>query len=128
MELHFEVQGQCDPLVILHGLLGSLDNWQSVSSKLAQFFTVCALDQRNHGRSPHSHLMTYSLMAEDVADFLRQRSLTEAFVLGHSMGGKTAMSLALRHPESVKKLVVADMAPHGYPPRVGLGGRGHRDD
>ena len=117
MDLHFEVCGHGEPLVILHGLLGSLDNWQSVSSQLAPFFTVFTVDQRNHGRSPHDPDMNYSLMAADVANFLAQRGLPAAFVLGHSMGGKTAMSLALLYPAIVKKLVVVDMAPRAYSPR-----------
>jgi len=117
MDLHFEVCGQGEPLVILHGLLGSSDNWQSVSSKLAPFFTVFTVDQRNHGRSPHSPDMNYSLMAADLENFLTQRNLAEAYVLGHSMGGKTAMSVALLYPAKVKKLVVVDMAPRAYSPR-----------
>ena len=117
MELHFEASGSGDPLIILHGLFGSLDNWRIVSARLAQRFTVFALDQRNHGRSPHAEQMDYVLMAEDVQQFLKGRGLGKASVLGHSMGGKTAMQLALLHPGSVAKLIVADIAPRPYPPR-----------
>jgi esterase len=117
MELHFEVSGKGDPLVILHGLFGSLDNWRGISARLASRFTLFLLDQRNHGRSPHAERMDYSLMAEDVQEFLESQGLREAFVLGHSMGGKTAMQLSLLHPASVSKLIVADIAPRAYPPR-----------
>jgi len=111
MELHFEVAGEGEPLVILHGLFGSLENWRPMSKRLAQHFKVFALDQRNHGQSPHSFEMDYLLMAKDVRDFLGAQALTDCFVLGHSMGGKTAMQLALSYPGSVRKLVVADMSP-----------------
>jgi esterase len=114
MQLHFQTFGQGEPLILLHGLLGSLENWHSASLKLARHFQVFAVDQRNHGRSPHSPEMDYPLMAEDVYEFLRSQNLAHAHVLGHSMGGKTAMQLALLHPEAVDKLVVADIAPRAY--------------
>jgi len=117
MQLHFRSYGAGAPLVILHGLFGSLDNWHTVSQRLGGHFHVLAVDQRNHGRSPHCPEMDYRLMADDVAEFLDQQQLAEAFVLGHSMGGKTAMQLALAHPRRVARLVVADMAPRAYPPR-----------
>jgi esterase len=117
MELHFEVSGKGDPLIILHGLFGSLDNWRGISARLARRFTLFLLDQRNHGRSAHAEHMDYSVMAEDVQELLASHGLSKAFVLGHSMGGKTAMQLSLLHPESVSKLVVADIAPRAYPPR-----------
>jgi esterase len=93
------------PVVILHGLLGMLDNWQTQSKKLAEnHFKVFALDQRNHGKSPHSDTFNYEVMASDVLDFMRQHHLSSAHVLGHSMGGKTAMQFALTHPECSLKL------------------------
>jgi esterase len=113
MELHFEVFGEGEPLVILHGLFGSLENWRPMSKGLSQGFRVFALDQRNHGLSPHSSEMDYFLMAKDVRDFLGAQGLKDCFVLGHSMGGKAAMQLALSYPDSVRKLVVADMSPRG---------------
>ena len=116
MDLHFEVYGQGEPLIVLHGLFGSLGNWRSISTRLAQRFRVFALDQRNHGGSPHSLEMDYSSMAEDVCQIMDVHKLAEAAVLGHSMGGKTAMQLALLRPERVRKLVVVDMAPRAYPP------------
>jgi esterase len=117
MDLHFEVYGQGEPLIILHGLLGSADNWHSVCSKLAMNLKVFALDQRNHGRSAHSFEMDYAVMAEDVRHFMQSQVIGEAFIMGHSMGGKTAMQLALLYPTLVSKLVVVDMAPRAYAPR-----------
>ncbi|HXG37788.1 MAG TPA: alpha/beta fold hydrolase [Bacteroidota bacterium] len=102
------------PLIILHGLLGSSDNWHTVGKKLGDAFRVFALDARNHGRSPHDDVMTYEAMAEDVREFLEQKNLTTAYLLGHSMGGKIAMHFALRHPEKIEKLVVVDIAPRAY--------------
>jgi pimeloyl-ACP methyl ester carboxylesterase len=117
MDLHFEVEGQGEPVIILHGLFGSLDNWRSISDKLANRFKVFLLDQRNHGRSPHSDEMDYPLMATDVRRFLERQGLHSAAVLGHSMGGKTGMQLALSYPDKVRKLIVADIAPRAYSPR-----------
>jgi pimeloyl-ACP methyl ester carboxylesterase len=116
MQLYFQTHGQGEPLLILHGLFGSLENWHSVSLALAHHFHVFAVDQRNHGRSPHSPEMSYSLMAGDLRELLAAQGLTRAHVLGHSMGGKTAMQFALLHPAQVNKLIVVDIAPHAYPP------------
>ncbi|HZR17141.1 MAG TPA: alpha/beta fold hydrolase [Verrucomicrobiae bacterium] len=117
MDLYFEVEGEGEPLIVLHGLFGSLENWRPMSRKLANRFKVFLVDQRNHGRSPHSEEMNYALMAEDVRQLLHRQHLHAAHVLGHSMGGKTAMQLAVLHPENVRKLVVADIAPRVYSPR-----------
>lgn len=121
MNLHFESygRGQGTPLVILHGLFGSLDNWHTISRRLSERCEVLALDQRNHGQSAHSPEMNYPIMAADVAEFIRARRLKRANVLGHSMGGKTAMELALAHPELVEKLIVVDIAPRAYSPHHG---------
>lgn len=116
MQLHFKQLGGGRPLVLLHGLFGSLDNWLGVAPKLAESFTLFLLDQRNHGHSPHSTEMNYSVMARDVAEFLDFHGLDRANLLGHSMGGKTAMQFAFDFPRRVEKLVVADMAPRAYPP------------
>ena len=122
MDLHFEAygHGRGEPLIILHGLFGSADNWHAVCSKLAPSLKVFSLDQRNHGRSPHSPDMDYALMAQDVLHFIQSQGISEAFVMGHSMGGKTAMQLALLHPSVVRKLIVVDMSPRSYSP-------GHRE-
>jgi esterase len=114
MNLHFKTCGRGEPLLILHGLFGSLDNWHSASVQFSEHFQVFALDQRNHGRSPHSQEMSYELMAEDLTEFMQTHGLGQAHLLGHSMGGKTAMEFALLHPEHVRKLVVVDIAPRAY--------------
>lgn len=116
MQLHFREYGHGTPLLLLHGLFGSLENWHPLSRKLGAQFHVFALDQRNHGHSPHSAEMSYRLMADDVKQFMVAHRLGAAHLLGHSMGGKTAMQFALLHSELVGKLVVADIAPRAYPP------------
>ena len=116
MRLHFKESGRGQPIVILHGLFGSLDNWLGVAPKLAEHFRVFLVDLRNHGQSPHSAEMDYPLMAEDVAEFLDTHGLATAVIMGHSLGGKVAMQFALTHPERVEKLIVADMAPRPYEP------------
>jgi pimeloyl-ACP methyl ester carboxylesterase len=116
MELNYQKYGEGFPLIILHGLFGSLDNWQTVSRRLGEIAQVFALDLRNHGRSPHSDSFNYDVLVDDVREFMDARELKRANLLGHSMGGKTAMHFALRHPDRVEKLVVADIAPKAYPP------------
>jgi esterase len=115
MILHYQEYGAGEPLVILHGLLGSLDNWYTLSKTFASSFRVLALDQRNHGRSPHSDLFTYQSMAEDLKELLDHLSIPSAHLLGHSMGGKTAMQFALSNPSRVKSLIVVDISPREYP-------------
>ena len=117
MRLHFKRYGDGEPLIILHGLFGSLDNWHSMSANLAARFQVLAVDQRNHGASPHSPEMSYPLMADDLDELMRAEGLAVANVMGHSMGGKTAMQFALRYPHRVEKLIVVDIAPRVYSPR-----------
>lgn len=98
MHLYSQVRGEGPPLIILHGLLGSLDNWQSMSKRLARGHTAYSVDLRNHGRSPHSRVMNYPALAQDVRELIVEHSLTSPSVLGHSMGGKVAMQLATQHP------------------------------
>jgi pimeloyl-ACP methyl ester carboxylesterase len=117
MQLHYKSYGSGEPLIILHGLLGSLDNWRSVGLELAHHFRILVPDQRNHGHSPHSDVMNYGIMAEDISELMDRENLRTTFLLGHSMGGKTAMQLALRHSERIAKLIVVDMAPRPYSPR-----------
>ena len=114
MQLHFKQLGRGDPLVLLHGLFGSSDNWFGVAPKLAEKFHVFIPDLRNHGQSPHHDEMDYPLMAADVEKFLAAQKIESASVIGHSMGGKVAMQFALDFPARVKKLVVVDMAPRAY--------------
>jgi pimeloyl-ACP methyl ester carboxylesterase len=104
------------PLVILHGLLGSLDNWHSFARRLSEHLPVHSLDARNHGRSPRSDEFDYDVMADDVHSYCAEHTLNSIYLLGHSMGGKTAMMLALKHPSLVERLIVVDIAPKEYEP------------
>jgi pimeloyl-ACP methyl ester carboxylesterase len=114
LALHYKVYGAGPPLIILHGLFGSSNNWHTLSGQLGEHFLVYAVDQRNHGQSPHSEEFTYGAMAEDLERFLADRGLGRSSILGHSMGGKTAMEFALRFPQKVEKLIVVDIAPRAY--------------
>lgn len=117
MRLHYETIGAGQPLIILHGLFGSLDNWRTMSKKLSDRYQVFSADLRNHGGSPHSSEFSYPLMADDLKEFMHEHFLGSAFLLGHSMGGKVAMQFALTYPEFVDKLIVVDIAPRAYPPK-----------
>ncbi len=116
MELFYQSYGtNGPPLLILHGLLGTLDNWQSLSKRFSDTFQVFAIDLRNHGRSPHSAEFNYRVMAEDVNEFIDRHHLQSAVnIIGHSMGGKIAMQFALTHPEKCGKLVIVNIAPCEY--------------
>lgn len=114
MQLNYKVFGEGDPVLILHGMFGTLDNWQTIAKKLAEHFMVFIIDLRNHGRSPHSDEFSYSIMANDVREFMESNWIYEAYVVGHSMGGKVAMQLASENPDLVKKLAVVDIAPKTY--------------
>jgi len=106
------------PLLILHGLLGSSGNWHTLAGKaFSKYFRVFTLDLRGHGRSPHAQPIDYPTMAADVRAFLDAHDIARASVIGHSMGGKVAMELALGTPERIDRLVVVDIAPRAYPPR-----------
>jgi esterase len=102
------------PLVLLHGLLGSSRNWLSAGRDLARGWHVFALDARNHGKSPHDPVMDYAAQAADVAGWMAAQGIPRAALLGHSMGGKTAMLLACRQPALVERLIVVDIAPRNY--------------
>jgi pimeloyl-ACP methyl ester carboxylesterase len=102
------------PLVILHGLLGSARNWTTIAKRLGETYRVFALDLRNHGTSPWAPTMTYDDMAEDVRAFIEDNALDPAILLGHSMGGKVAMRLALLYHDLVDRMIVADIAPAAY--------------
>ena len=103
-------------LVILHGLLGTSDNWQTLGKRFAQTHRVHLIDQRNHGRSPHHSVHSYEAMAEDVLHYLDERNIQHTSIIGHSMGGKTALVFAHRYPDRVHKLIIADMAARAYAP------------
>lgn len=114
-ELHYKEYGRGEPVIILHGLFGTLDNWQTIARQLAENHAVFALDQRNHGRSPHFDRHDYHSMVEDLRHFMESHWIFNASIIGHSMGGKTAMQFALEYPDMVKKLVVVDISPKAYP-------------
>ncbi len=114
MKLNFKTFGQGPPLIILHGLFGMLDNWQTAAKQLSDTFMVFIVDQRNHGRSPHVDEIDYPSMANDLKEFMEENWIHEAHLLGHSMGGKTVMQFALEYPEMTDKLVVVDIAPKAY--------------
>ncbi len=114
VELYTKVRGNGPWLVMLHGLFGSGDNLGGIARILENDFRTLLVDLRNHGRSPHAPSMTYSEMAEDVFAVMDRENIVEACVFGHSMGGKTAMTMALSKPDRVTKLVVGDIAPVPY--------------
>lgn len=115
MKLFFRKSGSGPPLLILHGLFGISDNWAALARQWSEHYTVYAVDLRNHGQSPHAEEWNYSVMAEDVLELISDERLANLTVLGHSMGGKTAMRLALDYPMAVSKLIVSDIAPKAYP-------------
>ena len=114
--LHARVYGSGAPLIILHGLFGSWENWHPVAKALSAHFTVHVVDQRNHGSSFHSSRLDYDAMAEDIRDYMGAHRLAKAALLGHSMGGKTAMRFAAMFPDQLERLIIVDIAPRGYPP------------
>lgn len=120
LRLHAVEIGEGSPVVILHGLFGSARNWGAIARRLAAAGRrVIAADLRNHGDSPHDARMDYVAMAEDVASLIEERGGGRAAVLGHSMGGKVAMVLALTRPALVERLVVVDIAPVAYRATLG---------
>jgi esterase len=108
-------QGRGEPVLLLHGLFGAGRHWQDIARRLAPDCRVITVDLRNHGRSPHAERMDYPSMADDLVALLDQLGLQRASVVGHSMGGKVAMALALRSPHRIAKLAVIDIAPIAYP-------------
>jgi esterase len=114
MQLHYQQYGNGHPLIILHGLFGMSDNWVTHARRLADDFAVYALDQRNHGKSGWHDVFNYEAMADDLLEFIDHHDLQNVFLLGHSMGGKTAMQFSLEHPDKVGKLIIADMSPDAY--------------
>lgn len=116
MKLFYRKFGEGQPLIILHGLFGQSDNWNSLAKQFAeQGFEVYAVDQRNHGLSPHSDVWDYKAMSNDIFELIKEHELKNVILLGHSMGGKTAMQFAIDYPQYLEKLVVADIAPKYYP-------------
>lgn len=115
--LHSKILGEGKPLLILHGFLGMSDNWKTLGNQFAQNgYQVHLIDQRNHGKSFHSADFDYDLMSEDVLNYMGHFQIENTYLIGHSMGGKTAMQLTTSHKELITKLVVADISPKYYPP------------
>lgn len=114
MKLYYQTIGAGQPLIILHGLFGSSDNWRSIAKQLATQAQVITVDLRNHGRSPHSSEQTYALMVDDLAELFERLKLGKVDIIGHSIGGKVAMAFSQRHPQWLRKLVVVDIAPRQY--------------
>jgi len=115
MKLNYKQLGIGEPLIILHGLFGSLDNWMTIAKKLSAYYEVFIVDARNHGQSPKSNEFNYEAMADDLYTFLLDHQIVNPIILGHSMGGKTAMQFAMNYPTKIDKLVVVDIAPKSYP-------------
>lgn len=115
MRLNYRKLGNGQPLVILHGIFGTSDNWQTFGKALSENFQVFLVDQRNHGNSPHSQEFDYPAMAADLKDFIEQHDLENPIILGHSMGGKVAMFFAINYADLFDKMIVVDIAPRFYP-------------
>lgn len=118
--LHYQQQGSGADIILIHGLFGSLENLNMVAKGLKDNYRVTNIDVRNHGLSFHKNSMSYQELAQDVVDLMAMINIERAHILGHSMGGKIAMQLALDHSEKVDKLIVADIAPVAYPPHHNL--------
>lgn len=115
-KLHSQLFGQGKPLLVLHGFLGMSDNWKTLGIKFAeQGYQVHLIDQRNHGQSFHSDAFSYELLSADIKKYISENNLQNVSIIGHSMGGKTAMLLATQFPNLIEKLVVVDIAPKYYP-------------
>jgi len=114
MELYYRKFGEGPPLIIVHGLYGSSDNWISIGKSLADHFEVFLVDQRNHGRSPHSQTHDYPSLRDDLAGFMDSHQIDKAIFMGHSMGGKAVMYMAESMKERVESLIVIDVAPISY--------------
>ena len=119
MQLHYRTLGEAapdrPPIIILHGIFGTSDNWQTFGKALSEQYQIFLVDQRNHGQSPHSEQFDYPAMADDLQEFVATHDLVQPVVLGHSMGGKTAMFFATQYPDRLSKLIIVDIAPRAYP-------------
>ena len=116
MDLNFKSYGEGSPVIILHGLFGMLDNWQTLARTWAKDYHVILLDLRNHGRSFHADAMDYSLMATDVAETLEEMTIDECYLVGHSMGGKVALQLGVAFGSFPSSLSIVDMGMRQYTP------------
>ncbi|MEI7723809.1 MAG: alpha/beta fold hydrolase [Bacteroidota bacterium] len=116
MKLFFRHFGTGQPVIILHGLFGLSDNWVTFGRQLAEHYSVYMPDLRNHGQSPHSKVFDFPSLEDDLTEMIEDNGLNNIFLIGHSLGGKTAMFFTLHHPEIVKKLVVVDISLRKSPP------------
>ncbi len=117
IKLNATVLGEGTPFLILHGFLGMSDNWKTLGNKFSENgYEVHLLDQRNHGRSPHTSEMNYQVMSQDVKNYCEENNLENIILLGHSMGGKVAMQAAGDFPDLIQKLIIVDISPKYYAP------------
>jgi len=112
--LNYKVLGEGEPVLILHGFLGMLDNWKTFGRKLSETHKVYLIDQRDHGKSPHTDDFGYDILAEDLNSFMEEHNIEKANLIGHSMGGKTVMRFTQLYPEKTLKSIVVDIAPKAY--------------
>lgn len=115
INLYSKILGEGRPLLILHGFLGMGDNWKTLANRFAKDYQVHLIDQRNHGRSFHADAFNYEVLVDDLLNYINHYNLERVTVLGHSMGGKTAMLFAVNFPEKIHSLIVADIGPKFYP-------------
>ncbi len=114
--LHSTIKGEGKPLLILHGYFGMSDNWKTLGNQFAKDYQVHLIDQRNHGRSFHEYEFNYEVLVDDLYNYIQHYQLEEVYLIGHSMGGKTAMLFAVTYPELIDKLIVVDISPKEYKP------------
>lgn len=114
MKLNFIKLGEGKPLIILHGLFGMLDNWITLGKRFSENFEVYLVDQRNHGKSPHDFNHNYTYLCEDLDEFIKSNNISSPWIIGHSMGGKTAMNYALNFNAEIEGLIIVDISPRRY--------------
>lgn len=115
MKLNFDQIGCGPSLIILHGLFGSASNFRTLAKQFGEHYTVYCLDLRNHGSSPHDDDVSFDAMASDIIEFMDREGIDDTVLMGHSLGGKVAMQVALNHPHRISKLIAGDIAPVEYP-------------
>ena len=114
MKLFSRIYGNGQPLIIIHGLFGMSDNWNTLGERFAKYCNVHIIDLRNHGRSPYSEDFNYDVMCDDVLEYIEYKNIKKPILLGHSLGGKVAMKFTFTYPDKVEKLIVADISPRRY--------------
>jgi esterase len=114
--LHSKILGEGKPLLILHGYFGASDNWKTLGNQFADDYQVHLIDQRNHGRSFHAEEFNYEILVNDLYNYIQHHQLESVYLIGHSMGGKTAMLFAVTYPELIDKLIIVDISPKEYQP------------